>query len=262
MRGEAWQELIGNVLLITHPLWRVLSRRARLLMQAAAHRKTAGDGGDRGDQWREERREEARRRVRKFMARYRRKLIQARRRRGSGKSGAGAAEGSSGEASGEDGSVLSREGQEVDSYGGDEEEEDYEDDEDDEENDEDDEDVDDAAGGAVALVEELASASQPAASSPAGTSPTAGQRSGVGAWGPLGKEKSIELVDQDLARTLPALGVFDQGSALAEDLRSVLFAFVCYRPDVGYMQGMSYVVAPFVIHCQDRCALPAAPARL
>lgn len=51
--------------------------------------------------------------------------------------------------------------------------------------------------------------------------------------GLLGKEKSMALLDQDLPRTFPQYAFFHQSGLL----RNVLETFVCYRPDIGYVQG-------------------------
>jgi len=49
-------------------------------------------------------------------------------------------------------------------------------------------------------------------------------------------------VDNDLSRTLAHLGLFTQAGPYAEELRRVLEAYCFYRPDIGYVQGMSFQV--------------------
>lgn len=61
----------------------------------------------------------------------------------------------------------------------------------------------------------------------------------------LGKEASILLLEQDLPRTFPEFAFFhDTGT-----LREVLQTFVCFRPDIGYVQGIicKYTVYLFVL---------------
>lgn len=52
----------------------------------------------------------------------------------------------------------------------------------------------------------------------------------------LGKEDTVELISTDLTRTFPSLGFFQTGGPYYEPLRNVLEAYVCYRPDIGYVQ--------------------------
>jgi alpha-tubulin suppressor-like RCC1 family protein len=68
-----------------------------------------------------------------------------------------------------------------------------------------------------------------------------------------GREGSLSLIPMDLLRTFPALRLFGPpGSPSAGPLhapvRDVLEAFACFRPDVGYVQGMSYVAAMLALH--------------
>lgn len=37
--------------------------------------------------------------------------------------------------------------------------------------------------------------------------------------------------------------------SISENLREVLTAFKCMRPDVGYCQGMSHIVGMLLLHC-------------
>jgi len=58
-------------------------------------------------------------------------------------------------------------------------------------------------------------------------------------------------VENDLSRTLAHLGLFTQAGPYAEELRRVLEAYCFYRPDIGYVQGMSFQAAILVLHCPD-----------
>ena len=63
----------------------------------------------------------------------------------------------------------------------------------------------------------------------------------------LDKEKSINLIDLDIERTFPYMGVFKQDSQLGENLREILRIFVVARPDIGYVQGLSYIAATLLL---------------
>ena len=61
------------------------------------------------------------------------------------------------------------------------------------------------------------------------------------------KEKSINLIDLDIERTFPYLGVFKKDSQLGENLREILRIFVVSRPDIGYVQGLSYIAGTLLL---------------
>ena len=63
----------------------------------------------------------------------------------------------------------------------------------------------------------------------------------------LDKEKSINLIDLDIERTFPSMGVFKKESQLGENLREILRIFVVARPDIGYVQGLSYIAATLLL---------------
>lgn len=56
---------------------------------------------------------------------------------------------------------------------------------------------------------------------------------------PLGKVKTAELIPLDLPRTFPALQFFQPGGPSHHYLKNVLEAYVCYRPDIGYVRTMA-----------------------
>ncbi|GJD11080.1 TBC1 domain family member 12 [Galdieria sulphuraria] len=63
-------------------------------------------------------------------------------------------------------------------------------------------------------------------------------------------QKSINL---DLPRTFPELAFFHvESSPLQAQLRELLEAYVCFRPDIGYTQGMSYLAAGLLLY-MDGC---------
>jgi len=67
----------------------------------------------------------------------------------------------------------------------------------------------------------------------------------------LGREGTVQLIQLDLPRTFPALSIFQQGGPCHHQLASVLEAWTCYRPDVGYVQGMSYLAAVFLLNLDE-----------
>jgi hypothetical protein len=67
----------------------------------------------------------------------------------------------------------------------------------------------------------------------------------------LGREGTVALVHLDLPRTFPALSIFQDGGPCHGQLASVLEAYVCYRPDVGYVQGMSYIAAVLLLNMDE-----------
>ncbi|KAJ3365699.1 hypothetical protein GGF31_008453 [Allomyces arbusculus] len=70
-----------------------------------------------------------------------------------------------------------------------------------------------------------------------------------------GRKDTLDLIANDISRTFPALGVFQQPNGpLAEPLASVLEAFAVYRADMGYVQGMSYLAAMLLLNMDDYSA--------
>ncbi|ETL32515.1 hypothetical protein L916_14922 [Phytophthora nicotianae] len=68
-----------------------------------------------------------------------------------------------------------------------------------------------------------------------------------------GREHTLALIDTDLPRTFPSLKLFDSSGPYYAFLLEVLETYACYRPDLGYIQGMSYLAAMLCLHMpQDR----------
>eukprot|EP01113_Clastostelium_recurvatum_P041754 TRINITY_DN6686_c0_g1_i2.p1 TRINITY_DN6686_c0_g1~~TRINITY_DN6686_c0_g1_i2.p1 ORF type:complete len:297 (+),score=73.68 TRINITY_DN6686_c0_g1_i2:541-1431(+) len=67
----------------------------------------------------------------------------------------------------------------------------------------------------------------------------------------LGREGSVQLIHLDLPRTFPMLSIFQKGGPCHQNLANVLEAYACYRPDVGYVQGMSYVAAVLLLNLDE-----------
>ncbi|KAG7453581.1 hypothetical protein JOB18_039767 [Solea senegalensis] len=49
------------------------------------------------------------------------------------------------------------------------------------------------------------------------------------------RESSLDLIKLDISRTFPSLFIFQKGGPYHDLLHSVLGAYTCYRPDIGYM---------------------------
>ncbi|KAL0970456.1 hypothetical protein UPYG_G00242230 [Umbra pygmaea] len=62
------------------------------------------------------------------------------------------------------------------------------------------------------------------------------------------REASLELIKLDISRTFPHLCIFQQGGPYYDVLHSILGAYTCYRPDVGYVQGMSFIAAVLILN--------------
>ena len=73
----------------------------------------------------------------------------------------------------------------------------------------------------------------------------------------LGKENTVRLVSQDIARTFNQFGFFREGSPLNVQLRDMLEAFALYRPDIGYVQGMSYLAGILLLNLEPYKAFVA-----
>ncbi|XP_055988892.1 TBC1 domain family member 14 isoform X1 [Sorex fumeus] len=71
------------------------------------------------------------------------------------------------------------------------------------------------------------------------------------------REASLELIKLDISRTFPSLCIFQQGGPYHDPLHSVLGAYTCYRPDVGYVQGMSFIAAVLILNLDTADAFVA-----
>ncbi|CAJ1358168.1 unnamed protein product [Effrenium voratum] len=63
-----------------------------------------------------------------------------------------------------------------------------------------------------------------------------------------GKEQSTSCIPFDLPRTFPTLAFFCEGGPLHEDCARILEAYTFFRPDIGYVQGMSYLAAMLLLY--------------
>lgn len=51
----------------------------------------------------------------------------------------------------------------------------------------------------------------------------------------VSKAHTVELIMMDVSRTFPSLCIFQEGGPFHDVLHSILGAYTCYRPDVGYV---------------------------
>ncbi|KAI9910319.1 hypothetical protein PsorP6_010557 [Peronosclerospora sorghi] len=63
-----------------------------------------------------------------------------------------------------------------------------------------------------------------------------------------GREHTLSLIDTDLPRTFPSLKLFDATGPYYTSLQQLLETYACYRPELGYIQGMSYLAAMLCLH--------------
>ncbi|TDH65514.1 hypothetical protein CCR75_007627 [Bremia lactucae] len=73
-------------------------------------------------------------------------------------------------------------------------------------------------------------------------------------------ERSIKLVNIDMPRTFGHHPLFQPGAEGTERTTEVLEAYICYRPDLGYVQGMSYLAATLCFHMDSFTAFKALVA--
>ncbi|XP_046888318.1 TBC1 domain family member 12 isoform X3 [Hypomesus transpacificus] len=71
------------------------------------------------------------------------------------------------------------------------------------------------------------------------------------------RESSLDLIKLDISRTFPPLFIFQKGGPYHDVLHSVLGAYTCYRPDVGYVQGMSFIAAVLILNLDEADAFIA-----
>ncbi|XP_057591182.1 TBC1 domain family member 12 isoform X2 [Hippopotamus amphibius kiboko] len=71
------------------------------------------------------------------------------------------------------------------------------------------------------------------------------------------REGSLELIKLDISRTFPSLYIFQKGGPYHDVLHSILGAYTCYRPDVGYVQGMSFIAAVLILNLEEADAFIA-----
>nr|XP_037282697.1 TBC1 domain family member 12-like [Rhipicephalus microplus] len=64
------------------------------------------------------------------------------------------------------------------------------------------------------------------------------------------REQSAHLIRLDVSRTFPQLGIFQESGPYFDVLHVILGAYVVYRPDIGYVQGMSFLAAMLLLNLE------------
>ncbi|XP_071317972.1 TBC1 domain family member 12-like isoform X2 [Trachinotus anak] len=65
------------------------------------------------------------------------------------------------------------------------------------------------------------------------------------------RHSSLDLITRDVSRTFPSLCIFQKDGPYHDLLQSILGAYTCYRPDVGYVQGMSSIAAVLILNMDE-----------
>uniref|UniRef100_A0A6A7G0G3 TBC1 domain family member 14 n=1 Tax=Hirondellea gigas TaxID=1518452 RepID=A0A6A7G0G3_9CRUS len=69
--------------------------------------------------------------------------------------------------------------------------------------------------------------------------------------------ESSDCISLDVSRTFPHLCIFQEGGPFHGPLRSILSSYVRCRPDVGYVQGMSFLAATVLLNMPENDAFVA-----
>ena len=56
-------------------------------------------------------------------------------------------------------------------------------------------------------------------------------------------KKADKLIRDDLDRTFPNCQTFEEGKRMYRQIQTLLRLFQIYRPDIGYVQGMTYLIS-------------------
>ena len=68
----------------------------------------------------------------------------------------------------------------------------------------------------------------------------------------MNSNHNLDLIQYDLPRTFPTLGFFhEEGGQMNIGLKNVLHAYAVYNPNIGYVQGMSYIVAMLLLYLDE-----------
>lgn len=78
----------------------------------------------------------------------------------------------------------------------------------------------------------------------------------------IGREQTLRGVGVDLSRTFGSLQLFRVGSALRTKLQQCLEIFAIYRPDLGYVQGMSFIAGLLAVYIPNEYDLFRSLANL
>jgi hypothetical protein len=72
-----------------------------------------------------------------------------------------------------------------------------------------------------------------------------------------GRDPAVADIEADLPRTFPYLTFFHDGGEWEGRLRLLLAAHVSYRPEPGYVQGMSFLAATLLLSLEGAAAFAA-----
>ncbi|GMT35595.1 hypothetical protein PFISCL1PPCAC_26892, partial [Pristionchus fissidentatus] len=64
------------------------------------------------------------------------------------------------------------------------------------------------------------------------------------------RENSLAQIHLDVSRTFPSLGIFQKDGPYYDSLQKLLGTYVCYRPDVGYVQSMSFIAGLLLLQME------------
>jgi len=82
-------------------------------------------------------------------------------------------------------------------------------------------------------------------------------------FGSSSREATAALIDVDISRTFPELdGYSSESSTALQELLQILEIYVHFRPDVGYVQGMSFIGAVLQIQLKEQFRVFIAMANL
>ncbi|GMR62403.1 hypothetical protein PMAYCL1PPCAC_32598, partial [Pristionchus mayeri] len=71
------------------------------------------------------------------------------------------------------------------------------------------------------------------------------------------RENSLAQVHLDVSRTFPSLGIFQKDGPYYDSLQKLICTYVCYRPDVGYVQSMSFIAGLLLLQMEPYPAFVA-----
>lgn len=68
------------------------------------------------------------------------------------------------------------------------------------------------------------------------------------------RKENVQQIKKDLSRTYPTCKYFAEQGPGQRAMENVLLAYAKYDTQVGYVQGMNFVVAALLYHCSEEVA--------